>query len=331
METRQKELLQQYEFITQNTNVIVMLIDMEGNIIYVNESASRLYGYTIDELKGMKITDLRVDEQSPSLASVFDKINEKEGYEYEAVHKTKSGELVYIDVGARQLSYGGKDVIICIFRNVTEKKHADDLLRKTLSEKEMLLKEVHHRVKNNLQTISSLLGLQSAMINDDKIRRIFADSQIRIKSMALLHQSLYSDNVEYVDSQKYFNNLLHNLMSSYNSEDSKITLDSTIDEVKIGIDHATTLGLIITEIVSNIFKHAFPDHRDGTICFQFKGLNGAGFILTISDNGVGLPADFNIDTNSGLGIRRIFSLYIAEVLLTVGYKYNNNLQLRQDI
>jgi PAS domain S-box-containing protein len=304
MENRQKELLQQYEFITQNANVIILLVDLNGNIIYANESASRLYGYTVDELKQMKLSDIRVEELSPGLPS-YDEIKDKEGHEYEAIHRTKSGDLVYIDVGARLLSYGGKDVIICIFRNITEKKHAEDMLRKTLAEKEMLLKEVHHRVKNNLQTISSLLGLQSAMIDDERIRRIFSDSQIRIKSMSLLHQSLYNENAEFVNSEKYFHNLLQNLMSAYNSEGSNISLDASIDEIKVSVEHATTLGLVITEIISNIFKHAFPDSRAGKIYFKFREIPGSGFILTISDDGVGLPADFNIDLNSGLGMRLI--------------------------
>jgi PAS domain S-box-containing protein len=308
METRQKELLQKYEFITQNANIIIMLLGQDGKILYTNESASRLYGYSPEELLQMYVSQLRVTEQSPDLNMTFERIRHEDGIVYESVHRKKSGELIYIEVSARLMNYDGQDVMICFFRNITENKVAEDLLKKTLREKETLLKEVHHRVKNNLQTISSLLGLQSAMIEDDNVRRIFSDSQTRIKAMSLLHQALYNDTADSVNSKRYFENLIDTLKSSYYSGDKEITLNADIAEIKLSVDTATTLGLIITEIISNIFKHAFSQNLNGEINFSFVDKPDSGFILTISDNGTGLPENFDIEKNSGLGMRLIHLL-----------------------
>ena len=308
MEIKQKELLQKYEFITQNANVIIMLVGMDGKILYTNEPASRLYGYSSDELHQMNVNQLRVSELSPDLNKTFERIRHEEGIVYEAVHRKITGELIYIEVSARLMTFEGQDVMICFFRNITEYKITVELLNKTLKEKEILLKEVHHRVKNNLQTISSLLGLQSAMIEDEKVRKIFADSQTRIKAMSLLHQALYNDTADSVNSKRYFENLIEILKNSYLSLDKHIVLNENIAEMKLSVDTATTLGLIITEIISNIFKHAFPQSKSGEINFTFIEKPGSAFVLTISDNGTGLPENFNLEKNSGLGMRLIHIL-----------------------
>jgi ammonium transporter len=179
----------------------------------------------------------------------------------------------------------------------------------SLKEKEMLLREIHHRVKNNLQVISSLIGLQSRYRKDDQAIEMAKESQNRIKAMALIHEKLYRSkdfaNVEFSD---YIKNLVNDLFASYRVSTSRVALKLDIKNISLGIDTAIPTGLIVNELVSNSLKYAFPEGMDGEIRISLRSLNNGEKELIVSDNGVGLPESLDIEKAESLGLRMITNL-----------------------
>ncbi|MFZ1292040.1 MAG: histidine kinase dimerization/phosphoacceptor domain -containing protein [Melioribacteraceae bacterium] len=200
---------------------------------------------------------------------------------------------------------------IALEKEISVRKIGEQLLQTSLSEKEVLLKEIHHRVKNNLQIISSLLYLQSKKFDNEEIQNIFKDSQTRVKSMSLVHEKLYqSKTLSHINFKEYIQNLTSYIFSSYKNNSHIRTIVET-EEVKLNIDTAVPCGLIINEIVTNSMKYAFPENykiEKPKICVSLKKLDELKYNLTISDNGVGLPADFEKRTSKSLGFQLINSL-----------------------
>ncbi len=199
--------------------------------------------------------------------------------------------------------------ILGTFADITERKQADEKIKASLKEKEVLLKEIHHRVKNNLQIISSLLKLQSGYIKDKHTLEMFKDSQSRIRSMALIHEKLYqSQDLSKVEFAEYISNLAANLFRSYELDPTAIKSTLNIENIFLEIDVAVPCGLIINELVSNSLKYAFPDRRKGEIQIQLYSDNGHEIKLIVSDNGIGLPKDFDFQNTGTLGLQLVNNL-----------------------
>ena len=202
-------------------------------------------------------------------------------------------------------------------QEVTERKQTESLIQASLLEKETLLKEIHHRVKNNLQIISSLLRLQSRQIKDQWTLELFKESQNRVQAMALIHEKLYqSSNLAHIDFQEYITTLVEHLCRSYDIHQPAITIKINVEPVPLPIDTAIPCGLIINELVSNSLKYAFPGNQGGEICVNLQfGVSPCNapvdkerFILTISDNGIGLPEDLDFRNTGSLGLQLVCRL-----------------------
>lgn len=193
-------------------------------------------------------------------------------------------------------------------QDITEQKIAEDALAKSLDEKKMLLKEIHHRVKNNLMIISSLLNLQSRYIEDKDARDVFKESQNRAKSMAMIHEQLYrSTDLKNIDFRDYIRNLATDLYHTMVSDPDRIKLDINVEVVKIDINNMVPLGLIVNELVTNSMKYAFPNHKSGYIKIQLYRENEK-ITLVVSDNGIGLPEDVDYRKTNSLGLQLVKSL-----------------------
>ena len=190
-----------------------------------------------------------------------------------------------------------------------ERKKAEEKIKQSLKEKSILLKEIHHRVKNNLQIISSLLNLQSNYIEDGATKFLFKETQNRIKTLALVHEKLYkSENVEYVNLKEYIVSMVDLLSYSFDKEYIDVNYDLNIDGLEgFDIEKAIPCGLIINEILSNAYKYAFPKKLSGNINIELNKMND-NCILIISDDGVGMPKDFNLKNSNSLGLELIYSL-----------------------
>lgn len=193
-------------------------------------------------------------------------------------------------------------------------KHHSEELQDSLKEKEVLLKEIHHRVKNNLQIITSLLYLQSLKIEDEETKEIFKDSQNRVKSLALVHEKLYqSKDLARIDFSDYLKNLSNFIFTTYKTNVPNLHIDYDLDEVFLSVEVSVPLGLIINELLSNALKYAFRGHQIDIssyprILLRLKKLNGSEYIISISDNGAGLKDNFDIDESESLGLKLVTSL-----------------------
>jgi two-component sensor histidine kinase len=184
-------------------------------------------------------------------------------------------------------------------------------LKKSLNEKDILLKEVHHRVKNNMQIISSILNLQGKYIKDENDLGLFVDCTSRIQSMALVHEHLYrSDNLARIIFSDYIKTLIQSLTITYGVDSRRISITDHIDNVDLTIDLCIPCALLINEIVSNSLKHAFPDNMSGNISIQFTAEQQNMYTLTISDTGIGLPNDSDPESCKTLGLQLIQALVL---------------------
>ena len=214
--------------------------------------------------------------------------------------------------GKIQRDHRGNPVIISgVLRDITQRKHAEDRLKASLAEKEVLLKEVYHRVKNNLQVISSLLGLQAESITSKKFRSMFQNSRDRVDSMALIHQKLYqSQDLDQVNLSAYIRSLAIHLFETYRSDTSRVSLHFDMDDILLSVDLAVPCGLIVNELISNALKYAFPQDKghQGKIQVSLHSKGKSLLELILKDNGIGLPDDFEIQKTESLGLRLVHIL-----------------------
>jgi len=276
------------------------------NFVYVNPSAVRLFGYSETELLGMKFWNWVHPEYREKIRNLgmARQRGEQVPSQYEHMFVNKSGEEGWVMVAAGSITYRGKPAGIATFIDITENKRAEQRMQAALAEKVVLLKEVHHRVKNNLQIVSSLLELQSDSIEGDASRKYIRESQDRIRSIALVHEQLYkSVDLSVIDFASYVDELVMSLYHSSVVDLDKIRADVEVRDIELGIDEAIPCGLIINELVSNCLKHAFPGDRRGSISICGT-LDEEGYVcLTVADTGIGLPQDFDVSTSESLGLQ----------------------------
>ncbi|MFB2937003.1 PAS domain S-box protein [Aerosakkonemataceae cyanobacterium BLCC-F154] len=205
-----------------------------------------------------------------------------------------------------RISPCGKDEVLIIVRDITERKEAEEKIHISLKEKEVLLKEIHHRVKNNLHVIASLLHLQAHSINDPNLLGIFHDSQNRIHTMALIHEQLYqSENLGKVNLGKYIKRLINNLCTSFNSSNNNIELVVEAEPLSLNLETAIPCGLIINELVTNAYKHAFPNGRSGEVKVQLFQAENQKLHLIVVDNGIGIPGTVDWQNPASLGLKLV--------------------------
>ena len=287
-----------------NALIGIYKADPNGNILFANDSIVKMFGYsTKEEIEDMNISSLY--KNSDDRYIILNKLNQDgklEDYEVDMVKK--NGSILNILASATK----NGETISGMTMDITYKIKAENEIKKSLQVKDMLLKEIHHRVKNNLMVISSLLSLQSRYIKDEASKSIFKDSQNRARSMALIHELLYQSNdLKRINFGSYVNKLTNELFSVYVTDPNNIKLDMDIDDVMLDINTAIPLGLIVNELVSNSMKHAFPNNKLGKIDVKFK-LSDGNYTLIVSDNGVGFPQDYNIQNSDSLGLKIVNSL-----------------------
>jgi two-component sensor histidine kinase len=200
---------------------------------------------------------------------------------------------------------------------------AETNLKKSLDEKEVLLKEVHHRVKNNMQIISSILKMQERLIGDPKLKTILGESQNRIRSMALIHENLYrNENLANIQFKNYAQALVNTISRSYSNQQRTISFTFDIEDVFLPIDIGIPCGLIINELISNSFKHAFPDRDKGNISIALRQQPDKSYQLTVSDDGVGVNTSFSPETANSLGMRIVHKL-IEQIEAEMTYDFSS--------
>jgi len=232
--------------------------------------------------------------------------NNEELLSYQNKLEKKISELASSE---KELKGHREQLEITVQHRTSDLTIANTLLTTSLKEKESLLKEIHHRVKNNLQIISSLLKLQANQTKDVKSAALFKDSQDRITSMALIHEQLYqSKDLSNIDFGLYIKKLVNNLMRSYREESRRIRADIESNNVFLGIDVAIPCGLIINELVSNSLKYAFPEAEEGVISITIQFVNKNEMVMVIGDDGIGIPENIDFRNTKTFGLQLIAGL-----------------------
>jgi PAS domain S-box-containing protein len=291
----------------------IITTDTEGRIVLFNPSLKNIFGYGIDEIKGKHVTMLMPDRYKKDFITKLEQFkstgnHELAGKTFETIGLKKDGTEFPFEISIATWGSKGNIFTTSIIRDVTERKTIEKQLQKSLKEKEILLKEIHHRVKNNLMIISSLLNLQSRYIKDEKSKNIFKESQNRARSMALIHERLYqSTDLKRIDFGDYIQTLANDLYRTYVMDSSLIKLNIDVKDVMLDIDQSIPLGLIVNELVTNSLKHAFPPGESGEIDIKFYSQDDK-YILEVKDNGMGFPEDVDYKNTDSLGLRLVTSL-----------------------
>ena len=308
-----KESETRYRKLFEDNPMPMMIVEPETlRFLAVNEAAEVHYGWTRNEFLEMTVKDIRPAED---IEAAVGYIREMEpGLDKVGVwrHRKKDGSVIHVDITSHSLTYLGKKAQLALCQDVTERvetekvnRRNEERIRSSLREKEILLREVHHRVKNNLQVISGLLNLQAQHITDPGAREVYKESQNRVITMGLIHEELYqSKDLAQVDFAAYIQNLASILLASYGKEHT-VALLIDAEHIEMIVDTAIPCGLIVNEIITNSLKHAFPEDANGEVKVDFRSVGDDTYQLTISDNGVGFPEDFDFRGSSSLGLQLV--------------------------
>jgi PAS domain S-box-containing protein len=300
-----KDSEQKYRDLVDNALVGVYRTNLSGDILFINEAFSDLLGFSSPEdmmKEGVLVRYKNLEDRD----LFIEKLKEKGRLSYYEVELlTNSGESRNVLLSATLAG----DEIIGMLMDVTDRKKATEKIKAALKEKEILLQELHHRVKNNMQVISGLIELQSQQLHDESSREIFNETRDRVSSMALIHENLYkaSDlgNINFVE---YVKTLTTHLFYSYNVDCDVIQLKTDVKDVFLDVQVGIPCGLIINELVSNTLKHAFPGDQHGEVCVSLLAGGEGQYTLIVKDNGTGFPKDLDFRKTKSLGMQLVIML-----------------------
>ncbi|WP_316976131.1 sensor histidine kinase [Shumkonia mesophila] len=289
----------------------ILMTNEAGRIDMVNAQAERLFGYDRSELLGQQVEVLVPQPlrggHSAMRAGFFREPGSRPmGAGRDLFGLRKDGSTFPVEIGLNPIETEEGMVVLAAVIDISDRKREEERIRDSLKEKDLLLGEIHHRVKNNLQIIHSLLSLQTAGVRDEVALGMLRESQNRVLSMALIHRTLYQSNdFAKVDFATFLDSLVPTLIGSYGIDSSRFTVSVDADDARLPINAAVPCGLIVNELISNTLKHGFPQGRGGKIDIRLANGEGGGAVLSVSDDGVGLPDGLDIDNSATLGLQLV--------------------------
>ncbi len=291
----------------------MVLVDRDGVVRLINAQAERVFGYRREELVGRSVEEL-VPAQFAAAhpgnrrAYLAEPQPRPMGTGRELFARRRDGSEFPVEIGLNPIATEQGMMVLASVVDITERHRAQEKLEKALAEKTILLNELHHRVKNNLQVIASLLNLQASHAGDPRLQAVLHESQSRVKAMALTHQLLYErKDYSRIDLGEYLERLVQLLIGSFRAGNQRVALRCRHppEPVYLDLERAIPCGLVVNELVTNAFKHAFPDGRSGKIAIELDTGEGEEIILAVADDGVGLPAGFDLDAVKSLGLQLV--------------------------
>lgn len=307
--------LERFRELLDETNDIIFLSKIPiTTFADFNNSASEQLGYSSREMSEMSVDDIIVPDEIEAMNDIINNLIAKKTLKsrqtFETFLKKKDNSTLNVEINMSLVHFSDDPYIVMVARDITERKEFENTIKSSLKEKEILLKEIHHRVKNNLQIISSLLTLQEFYVKEDPTAvNVLQESQNRVLSMAMIHEMLYqSKDLSQINFSDYLTSLLSNLFHTY-GVDNKINTVIKVDHIYLNVETSVPLGLIISELISNSLKYAFPELKDKNEISVGLHYQNEEFELIINDNGVGLPKNIDFrNLESTLGLRLVKSL-----------------------
>ena len=294
-----RESEEKYRTLFDMESDALALMDIEtGDILDVNKAFINLYGFRKEEILCMKNTDFSAEPHKTQKSVQNHEINIPIRY-----HKKKDGTVFPTEISASIFEYQGREVLIGAVRDITERKHAEEQIKTSLREKEILLREIHHRVKNNFEIISSLLDMSSMRTDSQETQNLLLNARSRIHSMSLIHSQLYqTDRFDRIDMDRHISELSHHLLCVYGSG-KKIDLILTPSKVYLSVSQAIPCALVLNELISNVFKHAFREKKQGTVRTSISTPDPTTVLIQVIDDGDGIPEGLDIHSQTGLGLK----------------------------
>jgi len=292
---------ERYHQMFENTNAVKLIIDpSNGQIRESNTAAQIFYGYDKQTLNSMKITEINLlPDYEVNNEIQQAKMGKKNLFNFR--HRLATGEIRNVEVYSGPVLIEGESLLYSIIHDVTDRKLAENLVKRQLEEKEIILKEVHHRIKNNIASIGSLLSLQAQSTDSPEVQSALQDAIGRVNSMQVLYEKLLlTDNYQVTSAMEYLTNLIDQIIDLF-PDNIGITVEKQIDDFQLDSKRLIPMGIIVNELLTNIIKYAFTVKNNGLIQISLTENNG-NVILTIQDNGEGLPTGFDIDTQTGFGL-----------------------------
>ena len=295
----------------------MFLLGLDGKIIEVSQSVDKLLQSEKGAIdcKLSQINIIHIKDLHKFIKSTNSILNGESIKPFRSVLLTPEKEEIHVHVQISPVK--SDDEIIAVFIHATditaqllleESQQDSSSLQKALTDKEMLVREIHHRTKNNLMIMASLFSLTSADIEDDNAKAIFNQTHSRVKSMALIHEKLYcSDDLKFINFGDYTRNLAQDLFNSFSSETDSVQLVMDVEDLKIDIETAIPVGLILNELLTNSIKYAFPPGAKGNIFIDFYK-NADHYVMIVADDGIGLPPDLDLENCDTLGLNLIRNL-----------------------
>lgn len=319
MEVRLQDNELLYKSLLQVLEHGVLLINTDGIIVQANPCGQELLGYGGRNIQGRYFPDLRInllkqDGSSMSSGKIAELLGNSGKLQFKDIVLGINGaenSVSWITLNVYQVynSRGDREMSVWTLNDITKLRQAEDKLKHSRHIEELLLAEIHHRVKNNFQVINSLVSLQSEYIKDERDRSLYVDTRNRIFSMALVHEKLYqSDDLARIDFSIFIQELIEELRGVYPGANDSIAVSVQAEQIYLGINQAIPCALLINEIVSNALKHAFPENRLGTIVIELFEDAEECYLLQIKDDGVGLPGELDFRNPNSLGLQLVQDL-----------------------
>lgn len=310
-------IAEQFEHLTRYANDSIVLMDDTLTIRQANDSACALYGYDRQSLIGKKIEELSEEPLPVYLAGASPKETAAKGYRYETSRIRADGNRVWVEVSTRAFPMNERLYIQEIVRDVSETKKARETILKSIAEKEVLIRELHHRTKNNMQVITSLLLLQAGETAEERVRTSYLEMVGRIRSMALVHEKLYqSDDLSNLELGTYIRELTLIIVEDIAGRPVDLRIDTPDRPIPVLLDIAIPCGLVLNELLSNALKHAFGAIIDPRLAVSLVS-DGLDIELSVSDNGKGFPPGFDVREAGHMGWQTIIAIVESQLRGTV--------------
>jgi|TARA_R110002050_G_scaffold280862_2_gene428020 PAS domain S-box-containing protein len=322
-----------YEFSLDKSVDSIHWLNLDGKFLYVNESTCRMEGYTKEEFKSMYIEDIDPSFNRETAKECMLEIKNTENWRLETRHKRKDGTIYPVEVSGHAFIFDNQEYICAFERDISQRLEdkesitkINQQLQKSLDEKEILLKEIHHRVKNNMEIISSLLNMQARRSEDEKFKDAMKQSRSRIHTMALVHEFLYlGENLASINVHDYIKKLVQDIKELYISQNTKLDVDLDVDNLIFSANRCIQVGMILHELCVNSLKYAFEENRKNLLCIHINKIDSS-INIRIRDNG-----DKDIDVNSlerrdSIGLQLIHSIVDFQLHGEIDFKINKGLE-----